>query len=46
MVHFYHEISDHELYEICFSRIGDVERLAGVLNHWIMEHPELIDDTL
>lgn len=46
MVHFYHEISDHELYEICKSQLTDVTRLTGSIRGWIKDNPELIDSNL
>lgn len=35
MVHFYDEVSEVELYEICTSRLPDVERVLGGLHRWI-----------
>ena len=46
MVHFYHEISDRELYEICTSQLGDIEALLESLKEWIKAHPEMIDEAL
>lgn len=37
MVHFYDEISEAELFEICSERLSDVERVLGALHHWIRE---------
>jgi uncharacterized protein YutE (UPF0331/DUF86 family) len=45
MVHFYHEISDQELYEICTVRLNDVNVLLAAIIDWIKAHPELIDQT-
>lgn len=43
LVHFYHEISNRELYEICTGQLGDIEAvLAGILD-WVQAHPEKID---
>lgn len=46
MVHFYHEISDHELYEICKSQLTDVTCLTESIRGWIKDNPELIDSNL
>ncbi len=43
LVHFYHEISNRELYEICTGQLGDIDAiLAGILD-WVRAHPEKID---
>jgi uncharacterized protein YutE (UPF0331/DUF86 family) len=43
LVHFYHEISNQELHEICTGQLGDIEAvLAGMLD-WVQAHPEKID---
>ncbi len=46
MVHFYHEISDHELFEICTSQLSDIPEIAAVIKDWIYCHPEIMDETL
>ena len=46
MVHFYHEISEKELFEICLSQLSDIEIISQAIRRWINEHPTLIDDTL
>ena len=46
MVHFYHEITDHELFEICSSDLGEVEHLLTAVLKWIRENPEKIDRAL
>jgi len=46
MVHFYQEISDQELYEICVKDLSDIEQLLEVMLRWINEHPHMIDQTL
>ena len=46
MVHFYHEVSDKELYEICTLHIHDVETIVEALREWIAEHPERVDRSL
>lgn len=43
MVHFYHEISDQELYEICTVRLSDVNVLLAAIIDWIKAHPGMID---
>lgn len=46
LVHFYHDVSADELYEICASHLGDVESMAGSLRAWLAGHAELLDETL
>ena len=46
MVHFYHEISNHELYEICSKELGDIEQVLEDILTWIKNHPDMIDKTL
>ena len=46
MVHFDHEISDRELFDICFSRLGALEDLMQTLIEWTHAHPEMIDERL
>jgi len=46
MVHFYHEIADIELYEICSSQVRDIGTLADVIMRWINDHPEMLDKGL
>jgi uncharacterized protein YutE (UPF0331/DUF86 family) len=40
LVHFYHEISADELYDICANQLGDIERLQDAYRRWINNHPE------
>ncbi|MBN2246948.1 MAG: DUF86 domain-containing protein [Candidatus Aminicenantes bacterium] len=46
MVHFYHEISDLEIYEICTRELGDVEAILSKIINWINNHPAKIDKSL
>ena len=46
MVHFYHEISDRELYEICSSQLSDITDVAQAIKRWINDHPELVNSDL
>jgi uncharacterized protein YutE (UPF0331/DUF86 family) len=46
LVHFYHDVSTEELYEICSSRLGDVEKMANILRTWIKNHQNDLDETL
>jgi len=46
MVHFYHEISDKELFEICSSQLSDITSLAEVIKKWVNNHPEILDKSL
>ena len=44
LVHFYHEVSAGELYEICTQGLSDIERITRVLEQWVRDHPELVDN--
>ena len=46
LVHFYHDVSEDELYEICASHLGDVEKIANSLRLWLANHSDLLDETL
>lgn len=46
LVHFYHEVSMDELYEICSTQLGDVEHLVNTMRKWFVDHSNLLDDTL
>jgi len=46
MIHFYHEISYRELFEICVSDLSDIKAMAEALRRWIKENPEKIDESL
>ncbi|MBC7225857.1 MAG: DUF86 domain-containing protein [Thermoflexales bacterium] len=46
LVHFYHEVSPEELYEICRQRLSDVEEIAAAYRRWLGEHPEWLNERL
>jgi uncharacterized protein YutE (UPF0331/DUF86 family) len=46
MIHFYHEISYRELFEICVSDLSDIKAMTEALRRWIKENPEKIDESL
>jgi uncharacterized protein YutE (UPF0331/DUF86 family) len=46
LVHFYHEVSAEELYEICTHQLGDLEAIQNAYRRWLREHPEKIDSRL
>lgn len=46
LVHFYHEVGDRELYEICSRQLGDIETALASILRWIEAHPEKIDRAL
>jgi uncharacterized protein YutE (UPF0331/DUF86 family) len=46
MVHFYHEITPKELYEICIGELGDIQRVKEAFIRWIHVHPECVDEML
>jgi uncharacterized protein YutE (UPF0331/DUF86 family) len=46
LVHFYHEVSAEELYDICANNLNDVDRIIAAYRIWIRQHPEKFDNTL
>ncbi len=46
LVHFYHEVTPDELYDICASHLSDLERAASAYREWLKNHPEYLDETL
>lgn len=46
LVHFYHEVSHHELYELCTRRLTEIDAVLEAILRWIKEHPDQIDCTL
>ena len=40
------EISNQELYDICNSRLDDIEEMLAVILKWIAEHPDKIERNL
>jgi len=42
MVHFYHEIGERELYDICRDRLIDIQGLIDSFAQWLREHPEKV----
>ena len=46
MVHFYHEISRQEIYDICIKELPDVEHILDLILRWVKDHPEMINNEL
>jgi len=46
MVHFYHELSADELFQICAGQLGDLTAVQDALRAWYDRHPELVDPSL
>ncbi len=46
MVHFYHEISERELYDIVTTELRDVDSALQAILDWLRNHPEMIDRAL
>jgi len=46
LVHFYHDVSADELYDICASHLGDVEKIANILRAWLANNPNALDEIL
>lgn len=43
LVHFYHEVTSEELYQICATQLGDVTRVTDALRRWVAAHSDLVD---
>ena len=46
LVHFYHEVADEELFDLCSQRLGDLEQLLEAYRTWARAHPEKLDEAL
>ncbi len=46
MVHYYNEISEQELYEICCNRLTDIEKVVNGIIDWTKNTPDKIDTSL
>jgi uncharacterized protein YutE (UPF0331/DUF86 family) len=46
LVHFYHEVSQDEMYEICSHRLSDVEMISRAFQAWLKAHPEKLNSSL
>jgi uncharacterized protein YutE (UPF0331/DUF86 family) len=46
LVHFYDEVGAGELYEICATRLGDIEEVVRAITGWMDAHPERVDRSL
>jgi uncharacterized protein YutE (UPF0331/DUF86 family) len=44
LVHFYHEVSPEELYNICANQLGDIEKIQEAYRQWVVAHPEKVHD--
>lgn len=46
LVHFYHEVGEDELYEVCAFHLADLERLATAYQGWLKKHPDRLEEEL
>ncbi len=46
LVHFYHEVSPEELYQICSQQLGDLEIVQNAYRRWLSQNPEKVDSSL
>ena len=46
LVHFYHEVSASELFEICSRQLDDLVRIRGAYHRWMGSHPGMLDTAL
>jgi uncharacterized protein YutE (UPF0331/DUF86 family) len=43
MVHFYYDVTEEELYQICVHELGDVEQIADAFRRWVKQHPDKME---
>ena len=46
LVHFYYEITEKELFEICSSQLSDIDIMIKAIKKWVREHPEFVENAL
>ena len=46
LVHFYHDVTKEELYEICKNDLGDILIIRDAYLNWFKANPEKIDEIL
>ncbi len=46
LVHFYHEITDEELFEICKNELDDILMIKTAFLDWLKVNPQYVDNTL
>jgi uncharacterized protein YutE (UPF0331/DUF86 family) len=46
LVHFYHQVAEDELYEICAQRLGDLEQVERAYLAWAAANPAKLDEAL
>ena len=43
MVHFYHEITHKELYQLCTQNVEDIDTILDALVQWLHSNPDKLD---
>ena len=46
LVHFYHEVTHEELYNICKNDLNDILTIRDAYLQWLKRNPEIIDESL
>ena len=46
LVHFYHDVTQEELYRVCKDDLGDVLTLKEAYTRWVGKNPKIIDKIL
>ena len=46
LVHFYHEVSAQEMFDICKDELDDLLRIKEAYLHWVKQNPDKVDETL
>ena len=46
LVHFYHEITPEELYQICTQHLDDLTTVQDAFADWVKANPQAIDKTM
>jgi len=46
LVHFYHEVSQEELYTLCTIHLSEVEEVCDAILRWLNENPDKVDTAI
>lgn len=46
LVHFYHEVSQEELYTLCANNLEDIRTVTQEIKNWLNAHPQIMDSEL
>lgn len=46
LVHFYREVSEEELYQVCATELDDLDRIRAAYRRWLAANPDKMDQSL